>query len=139
MFHQVVLVVEIGCVANNCPVQRVELKHTLHQFNNGTEVVATQFKESRLKCCEDGKKMLHSENFTGIVDSVFDQLRKWNLSTSDQTFGWLRRATPYTVRVRAFFFLAEAGGIMFRCSQETQLHFAVVYWSYLGCFLLSLK
>ena len=41
------------------------------------------------------------------------KLRKWNSSTSDQTFGWLRRATPHTVRVRSFFSLRCQVGACF--------------------------
>ena len=54
-------------------MRRVDDKHILHQVYYGMKVVATQIKELRLKVGEGNKKMFHCENFTGIVDSLFDQ------------------------------------------------------------------
>ena len=51
----------------------VDDKHILHQVYYGMKVVATQIKELRLKHCEHNEKMFLCENFTCVVDSLFDQ------------------------------------------------------------------
>ena len=51
----------------------VDFEHINHEFDYGMKVVAAQIEEFRLKSCEHNEKMFHCENFTGVVDSLFDQ------------------------------------------------------------------
>ena len=51
----------------------VDVKHKLHEVDYGMKVVPAQIEELRLKYCENNKKMFHCENFTGVVDSLFDE------------------------------------------------------------------
>ena len=48
------------------------------------KVVVAQIKEFRLKCCEHNKKMFHCENFTCIVNSLFDQWTSFMLVFEEQ-------------------------------------------------------